>query len=145
MTSTEKPLFRHKAPIQKRFSDIDSLGHATNSVYQQYFDIGKMQYFEDVLKEQMDWNEEGLIMVSITLNYLSQVQQYDSIEVRTKVVRLGNKSLEMLQQVFNLTSNAVAAEGKSVMVAYSGKTAQSIPIPERWRKRMIDFEGDVEL
>ena len=39
----------HNTPIQIRFNDIDQLGHATNSVYQQYFDLGKMAYFDHVL------------------------------------------------------------------------------------------------
>lgn len=36
----------HSTPIQIRFNDIDQLGHATNSVYQQYFDLGKMAYLD---------------------------------------------------------------------------------------------------
>ena len=93
----------HKHPIQKRFSDIDMLGHVTNSIYQQYFDLGRMYYFSEVLNEKMDWQDEGLILVSININFMAQVKLYEDIEVRTKIVKLGNKSLEMHQQIFNLT------------------------------------------
>ena len=143
MTSNFK--FYHSCPLQIRFNDIDTLGHATNSVYQQYFDLGRMEYFSDVLQEEMDWQEEGLILVSININYLAPVKLYDEIEVRTKIVKLGNKSLEMVQQVYNLTKQSVAAESKSIMVGFSGKTQQSIPIAERWRKRIANFEKDIDF
>lgn len=143
MTSNFK--FYHSCHLQIRFNDIDTLGHATNSVYQQYFDLGRMEYFSDVLQEQMDWQEEGLILVSININYLAPVKLYDEIEVRTKIVKLGNKSLEMVQQVYNLTNQSVAAESKSIMVGFSGKIQQSIPVAERWRKRIANFEKDIDF
>ena len=104
-----------------------------------------MEYFSDVLQEQMDWQEEGLILVSININYLAPVKLYDEIEVRTKIVKLGNKSLEMVQQVYNLTNQSVAAESKSIMVGFSGKIQQSIPVAERWRKRIANFEKDIDF
>jgi acyl-CoA thioester hydrolase len=137
--------FYHSHPIQKRFSDIDMLGHATNSVYQQYFDLGRMHYFIDVFNEQMDWQEEGLILVNINISYLSQVKLEEDIEVRTKIVKIGNKSVEMHQQIFNLSTQDVAAESKSIMVGYRGKEGVSIPVPQRWSKKIADFEKDIDF
>ena len=137
--------YHHTHPIQIRFNDIDMLGHTTNSVYMQYFDLGRLHYFTNVLKERMDWRDEGLILVSININYLAQTKLYDELEVRTKVTKLGNKSLEMHQQIYNKTTNEVAAEGKSNMVGYSGSRRQSIPVPTRWRERFANFEKDIDL
>ncbi|HCX99854.1 MAG TPA: acyl-CoA thioesterase [Bacteroidales bacterium] len=136
--------FFHKHHIQKRFSDIDMLGHVTNSIYQQYFDLGRLHYFSEVLNEKMDWQDEGLILVSININFMAQVKLYEDIEVKTKIVKLGNKSLEMHQQIFNLTTQSVAAESKSIMVGYQTTLATSIPIPLRWRKSIAKFEIDTD-
>lgn len=135
--------FFHTHPLQIRFNDIDVLGHTTNSVYQQYFDLGRLQYFNDVLQERMDFRKEGLILANITVNYLSPIKLYDSIEVRTKVISLGNKSLEMLQQIYNLTSQSVAAESKGIMVGFCGDENVTIPIPQRWKKSFSEFERDI--
>lgn len=137
--------YHHTHPIQIRFNDIDMLGHTTNSVYMQYFDLGRLHYFTNVLKERMDWRDEGLILVSININYLAQTKLYDELEVRTKVTKLGNKSLEMHQQIYNKTTNEVAAEGKSTMVGYSSSIQQSIPLPTRWREHFANFEKDIDL
>jgi len=133
----------HSYPIQIRFNDIDQLGHVTNSVYQQYFDLGKMTYFEQVLGERMDFQTEGLIVVTLTINFLSSVKLYDEVEVRTKVTRLGNKSLDIEQEIFDKTSGETVAECKSVMVGFKGSTEESILIPDRWRGRIVEFETDV--
>ena len=137
--------FHHVLPIQTRFGDIDSLGHTNNTIYLQYFDLGRLHYFIDVLQERMEWKDQGLIVVNINIDFLSQVEMFDEIEVRTKVLKLGNKSLEMLHQVYNKTANAVAAQGKSVMVGYSNEQKVSIPIPSRWRERIVEFEKDIEI
>jgi acyl-CoA thioester hydrolase len=143
--SLDTKKYFHTQTIQIRFNDIDTLGHATNSVYQQYFDLGRMAYFKDVLKDVMDWQEEGLILVNISINYLNPIKIYDNVEVLTKIVRLGNKSLEMVQQIYNQTSSNVAAESKAVMVGFNGKNEQSIPIPTRWRERIVSFEKDIKF
>ncbi len=136
--------YHHTTPVQLRFNDIDMLGHTTNSVYQQYFDLGRMEYIKDVLEEKMNWQSEGLILVNISISFMSPIKLNDDIEVRTKVVKLGNKSLEMIQEVYNISTSQVAAQSKAVMVGFNGTKEVSIPLPERWRSSIIAFEKDVE-
>ncbi len=143
MKNPESANFFHSAPVQIRFNDIDKLGHVTNSVYQQYFDIGKMAYFNQVLEEQMDWEEEGLILVSIAIDFINPVFQYDDIVVRSKVVQLGNKSLKMVQDIFDRTTGNICATSKSVMVGFSNNRGESIQVPEKWRNRIKAFEKDI--
>ena len=134
--------FFHNTPIQIRFNDIDQLGHVTNSVYQQYFDLGKMSYFNKVLAEQMDWEIEGLILASITIDYINSIKLYDKVIVRSKIYHIGNKSLKMSQNLFDESTGLVAATSKSTMVAFSNKNQSSIKVPERWRERILAFEHD---
>ncbi len=42
--------FNHRLELQIRFNDIDMFGHLNNSVYLQFFDLGKMNYFNTVLE-----------------------------------------------------------------------------------------------
>ncbi len=137
--------FFHKTPIQIRFSDIDLLRHVTNSMYQQYFDLGRLHYFVDVLQEVFDWQSEALILVSVSTDFMSQTRMHEQLEVHTKVVKLGNKSLEMQQQVYNLTTNSVAAQCKSVMVGYHVQKDISIPLLPRWREHFTQYEKDMDF
>jgi len=143
MKSPESVSYFHTSPIQIRFNDIDKLGHATNSVYQQYFDLGKMAYFKEILAEQMDWEEEGLILVSITIDFINPIFLYDDVVVKTKIIQLGNKSLRIVQQLFDQTTGKLCANSKSVMVGFSNKKSETIPIPLKWRKCIKDLEKDI--
>lgn len=134
--------YHHSTPIQIRFNDIDQLGHATNSVYQQYFDLGKMNYFNKVLEEQMDWEAEGLILASITIDYLTPIFLNDKVMVRSKIYQIGNKSLKMSQDLFDESTGQVAATSKSTMVCFSNKQQSTLVIPKRWRDRIAAFEHD---
>lgn len=141
-----KPLeFFHSTPIQIRFNDIDKLEHVNNSVYQQFYDLGKVDYFDLVLGEHMDWNVEGLVIASISIEFLISIQLHDKIEVRSKVYEIGNKSLKMKQEIFNLTTGTVASTSKSVMVNYSNSQMKTLPIPSKWRERISVYEKDLSF
>jgi acyl-CoA thioester hydrolase len=133
-------LYHHSSGIQIRFNDVDMLGHVTNSAYPQYFDLGRMAYINEVFGEQISWDRQGLILVSISIDFMNSIKLYDKVKVRTKVVRIGNKSLEMVQDIYNETTNLVAAKSKAIMVGYNGVDEVSIPIPELWRQKIADFE-----
>ena len=139
----QKPYYFLITPIQIRFNDLDRLDHVTNSVYQQYFDLGRMEYFRKVFQEQMDWSVEGLILASVAIDFLNPIKLYDEIVVRTKIYKIGNKSLKMSQELYNLTTGKVAATSKSAMVGYNNSKEITITIPERWRKKIADFEQDL--
>jgi acyl-CoA thioester hydrolase len=143
MTEQKLVNFFHITPIQIRFNDIDKLDHVTNSVYQQYFDLGKMDYFNDVLQEQMYWEDVGLILASISIDFVNPIKLFDEIIVRTKIHHIGNKSLKMAQELYNKSTEKIAATSKSTMVGYNNAKEITVIIPERWRKRIITYEHDI--
>ena len=145
MSSQKAPDFHHSTPIQIRFNDIDRLEHVNNSVYQQFYDIGRVAYFDQILQEQMDWNIEGLVLASISIEFLIPIQHFDKIEVRSKVYEIGNKSLKMIQEIYNLTTGKIASSSKSVMVNYSNSEEKTLPIPNRWREKISTFEKELSF
>ncbi len=136
-------MFHHIVPIQIRFNDIDKLEHVNNSVYQQFYDLGKVAYFDEVLGEHMDWSIEGLVLASISIEFLIPIKLHDRIEVRSKVCEIGNKSLKLKQEIVNLTTGQVSSTSKSIMVNFSNKKEHTVPIPQKWRDRIIDYEKDL--
>lgn len=135
--------FHHIVPIQIRFNDIDKLEHVNNSVYQQFYDLGKVAYFDEVLGEHMDWSIEGLVLASISIEFLIPIKLHDRIEVRSKVYEIGNKSLKLKQEIVNLTTGQVSSISKSIMVNFSNEKGHTVPIPQKWRDRIIDYEKDL--
>lgn len=125
--------------IQMRFADVDMLGHVNNVNQQHYFDVGKSDYFRKVLKSRAPWRGDGLITVTTNNTYLSQIRYEENIFVRTHIENIGNKSITIFQQVVN-AAGEVKSESRSVLVAFNFARQESIPVPEKWRKRIVSYE-----
>ncbi|MCD7970352.1 MAG: acyl-CoA thioesterase [Alistipes sp.] len=128
-------------PVQKRFADVDILGHVNNVNLQHYFDIGKSDWFAKVLDAEEFWQGEGIITAATQTSYLEQTRFGDYVVVETSVEKIGTKSFTLLQRIVAPGSGQVKAESHSVMVAYDFNAQTSIEIPSHWRKAMEDFMG----
>lgn len=138
--STEEYNFIHTAEVQVRFNDVDMMGHVNNAVYQNYFDYGKVKYFNSVLGEDVDWQENGLVLAKITIEYFLPVLLNDSLFIRSKITRIGNKSLDMIQQIVDSKTGEIKSSGISVMVGYNFLNKETISIPDNWRKVIDKYE-----
>lgn len=145
MTTKSETNFLHKTPIQIRFNDIDILAHVNNSVYQNYFDMARLRYFEKVFDQKMNWNEKALVLAKITIEYFNPIFLEEEIVVLSKVYKLGNKSLQMKQEIVNVTTNEIKANNDAILVAFGSKENGAILLPDDWRNKIIDYENDLEL
>lgn len=131
---TPKETFYHNCPVQIRFNDIDILGHVNNAVIQEYFDLGRMHYLQDVFGELIFKSKEALFIASINTDFLAPVFLKGDVEVKTAIVHVGNKSLIMKQRLVEASSGEIKAACESVMVAVNKQTSESILMPGEWRK-----------
>ena len=124
-------------PIQMRFADVDMLGHVNNVNQQHYFDVGKSDFFAQVLDPAPNWKQEGLITVSTYNDYLAQIRYGEPIAVLTRIEKVGNKSFTLFQQIVNTATQEVKTQSRSVLVAFDFVAQVSIPLLEPWRKRTL--------
>ncbi|MBP3356816.1 MAG: acyl-CoA thioesterase [Rikenellaceae bacterium] len=127
--------------IQKRFADVDMLGHVNNVNLQHYYDLGKSDYFCRVLGLGSGvWHERGIITASTRTDYLAQTRYSERVVVHTRVERVGTKSLTMKQRIVGYAPGAdqpeIKSESTSVMVAFDFDRQVSIPVPDEWRRAM---------
>ena len=121
-------------PIQMRFADVDMLGHVNNVNQQHYFDVGKSDFFAQVLDPAPNWKQEGLITVSTYNDYLAQIRYGEPIAVLTRIEKVGNKSFTLFQQIVNTATQEVKTQSRSVLVAFDFVAQVSNPLLEPWRK-----------
>ena len=137
--------FYHSTPVQIRFNDVDVMGHVNNSVYQNYFDIARVHYFEDVFEYRMDWHDKALVLVHIEIDFYQPVNMYDEVRVLTKVVHMGNKSLRMEQRLVGKSEDDIRCVNQAVLSAFHYDTGEAIPLLSQWRKHIQAFEKDMEF
>ena len=137
-----KATYRSILRIQVRFSDVDIMGHVSNTVYQNYYDSGKVDYFDKVMPD-MDFVNIGVVGASIKIDYLKPIFMKTRILVETRVAVLGHKSLTMEHCLVDEQTKDVLSTCTAVLVCYSIKEKTSIPIPEHWRKSILAYDKDV--
>ena len=84
--------FHHTLPIQLRFNDVDKFGHVNNAVYFTFYDLRKTEYFDSVCPH-VDQEKDGIVVVYIEADFLTQIDDSDHIAVQTAVTEIGTKSL----------------------------------------------------
>ena len=134
--------FRHIIPIQLRFKDGDVMGHVNNANHFTYMEISRIRYFNDVVDAKNDWQKNGIILAKISIDYIQPVLLTDNISVSTRCTRLGNKSFDMVYEIRSTMKgrNIIKATGTSTLVCFNYLENASVPIPEKWRKKIIAFD-----
>lgn len=138
-------IFKHQIPIQLRFNDIDPLGHVNNSIYFNFFDLGKTGYFETIWKQNIDWQKSDVVIASCHADFLLPIFFHEKVAVETAVTHIGNKSFKMEQRIVNTENNTIKCVCSTVMVSFDIKTGESKPVPGEWKQAIIDFEKNPDL
>jgi len=136
-----EPTYKFRVPIQVRFNDVDIMGHVSNTVYQNYYDAGKMDYFDHVMPD-LDYIILGVVGASIKIDYLEPIYMRNQIYVETRIAILGHKSLTMDHRLVNCETGELLSTCSAVLVCYDVKNQKSIFVPDHWRKSILSHEGD---
>lgn len=136
--------FQHHTEIQIRFNDIDILGHVNNAVYQHFFDLARKKYFEEVIGEQLDWQNFGMLMASISIEYFNAITLNEDISIRTGIEVIGEKSLTMVQELYNTKNGELKSQNRAIMVGFSVSKNKTAPVPGSWKAKIFEYERKVE-
>lgn len=136
----EEITFNHFDSIQVRFNDIDGLGHVNNAVQAEYFDFGRMRYFERLTGGPIKWKEFAMVIASTYTDFNAPIFLKEDVVVKTKIRKLGEKSLKMVQVLADSNTGEIKSTCKSVMVAIDFTTGKSVVLSGDIRKLIEDFE-----
>ena len=139
--------FRHRCLIDIRFVDMDALGHVNNANYFTYIEQARIDYFKTVIGENINWALTGLILAHAEMDYKIPIVLGDSIYVYTQCTRLGNRSFDMAYRFVKLLDGTEMemATGKTTLVCYDYSQKSTIPIPELWRRCMMEYDQPTTL
>lgn len=127
--------------IQKRFADIDVFSHVNNIHQQEYFDLGKTDYYNQVIGFDVFFDRVALMIVSVKTDFLGQIRYQDPVYVKTWVKAVGTKSITIAQQIVCRAEDGteeVRTEGETVLVTFDRKEQHTVPVPDAWRKRITE-------
>jgi acyl-CoA thioester hydrolase len=138
--------YKHRIPIQLRFSDIDRLDHVNNSCYHNYCELGRVKYFDEVLTGMIEWSKQGFILARTEIDHREPLFLNDEVFCYTRISRLGNKSITVHNLITKKAEGVerVSAEIKGILVAMDYSRNESMTVPDQWRNAIRDFESELE-
>jgi acyl-CoA thioester hydrolase len=123
----------YRTDIQVRFNDTDMLRHLNNTAYALYAEQARVEFFRS-----LGMGRITLILAHISLDFRKQVTFGDKVHVETKVGKVGNSSVTLLQNVF--ANGELSAEVKSVVVLFDYEAQKSRSIPAELRQKLEDYQ-----
>lgn len=126
--------------VQQRFNDLDSLGHINNSIYMQYLDLGKIDYFSRVLGDLFTSRQESLVIVNINCQFYHETRFGEPVAVLTRADSIGVHSIILEQRVVNPNTQQVKAIARVVMAGFNISQDAGMAIPQAWRDAISAFE-----
>lgn len=128
--------FPFEVPIDIRFRDLDPMGHVNNAVYASYFENGRVAFFHRNFGVE-DARDFPFILARLEIDYRRPVLIGDRLTLGIRVGALGTTSFTF---EYRLTANGeIAAEGRSVQVAFDYGKGAKRPLDPDFRARLEAF------
>lgn len=135
--------FGHWVSIPVRWGDVDRMGHVNNVQYFRYSEEARTQWI-DAMSIDLDydiWNAgQGLILAELQCRFIYQLRHPATVHVGTRVLRMGNSSMQVLQGYFDGDAQQPVASAQSRLVWFDYKGERSIAFPELVRQRIRQTE-----
>ena len=128
--------YSHHYEFKTRWKDIDSFGHVNNAVFLTYIEDERIMYFKR-------WNitekKRSLIVASIKINYLRQIEHPSDLIVGQKISRIGNSSFDIQSAIFLHNDPKPAANSVVSCVCFDYQQNKSVPL---YNEIKADFQLD---
>ncbi|CDQ42002.1 MULTISPECIES: acyl-CoA thioesterase [Virgibacillus] len=119
--------------IEPRVSETDGVGHINNTTIPIWLEAARNPIFKLFTPDDSFANWK-MILLSIQVDYLSQIYFGTPVEIHTWVKRIGNTSLELYEEVYQRGHHC--AKGKAVYVNYNQEKQVSELIPDNIRQEL---------
>ena len=122
--------------FKTRWKDIDSFGHVNNAVFLTYIEDARIMFFKR-------WNvtekKRSLIVASIKIDYLRQIEHPTDLIVGQKISRIGNSSFDIQSAIFLNNDPKPAANSVVSCVCFDYEQSKSVPVYDEIK---ADFQLD---
>jgi acyl-CoA thioester hydrolase len=135
--------FRFYHPLEVRYGDLDPQGHVNNAKHLTYFEQARIQYLIELglFSKDQSFMEIGVILADVHITYFEPIYFGQDIKVGVRAAKFGTKSMTWEQNIVDADTGKELAKGEVVIVTYDYKEEKTIPIPQDWREKIIEFEG----
>ncbi|TPP11169.1 acyl-CoA thioesterase [Rhizobium glycinendophyticum] len=125
--------FAGQAYDKLRYGDTDRQGHVNNAVYATFLETGRVEL---IFKADARLLEEGFsfVLAKLDINYIAEVLWPGTVEIGTRVTKVGRSSVTMEQAVFQ--NGKLCASAETVVVHFDQTTRKSHAFSQAQRAKL---------
>jgi acyl-CoA thioester hydrolase len=126
-------------PVQ--WGDQDLFGHVNNTVYFRWYESARIAYLERIgVSDMMNREQVGPILAAISCNYRRQLNYPDTVEIGSRITRIGRSSATMTHAIWSRQQKALVADGESTIVMFDYQAQRPVPVPAAIRDAIEALE-----
>ena len=84
--------------VTTRWKDLDAFRHVNNAVFLTYIEDGRIILLN---RWNINYGKRSLIVASVKIDYIKQVQHPSSLKIGQRVSRIGTKSFDIESAIFH--------------------------------------------
>lgn len=118
-----------------RFQDVDHVGHVNNIAIAIYAESGRVEMLTYALPTGLQGSEEPFwVIAELNVRFRAQAHYPGTVDIGTRVLRLGNSSVTIGQGLF--VDGRCIATAESVIVLVDPATGRGHALPDEVRNAM---------
>lgn len=126
-----------------RYSEVDAQKIVYNSHYLTFLDVSIFEFFDAIGFNQEEYIKETnneFHTVRAVVEYKAPATLGDTIEVLTRIKKIGNSSITFQQEIYLHESDKLLATGEIVWVNTNQKEMVPTTVPDCLRQLLKDYQ-----
>ena len=117
--------FTFKHFIKTRWRDLDAFRHVNNATFLSYIEDARILFFK---RWEINLKQKSLIVASVKIDYINQLEHPSNIIVCQKISRIGTKSFDINSAIFLENNLKVVCQSTVTSVCYDFIENKSVPV-----------------
>lgn len=102
-----------------RYADTDRQGHINNALFSTFLETGRVEFLYNP-QQPLAADNASFVIANLNLQLIGEINWPGSVEIGTRVLKLGNSSLTLHQGLFQ--NNQCVATAETVIVQINDET-----------------------
>jgi acyl-CoA thioester hydrolase len=132
---TTRGAFSHSTSVTIRFCDQDPLGHVNNAAMAAYFEQARVALIYPLIRAKGGPGLE-LVIARLVIDYLEELSYPGTVEIGSRVARLGTKSLTLAHGIFKDGGERCLATAECILVFFDVARRASVAPPPDLRQAL---------
>lgn len=140
--------FKFHTTTRVRWMECDAQGIVFNGAYMGYLEIAQAEYFRNLGFSIYKIAQRGYFdsaMVKATLEFKAPARIDDSLELHTRVSRIGNTSVTLDVEIYPQDSEKFLSTLQAIYVGFYPQSMETRPVPDEIRALVDHFESTGEV